>query len=153
MPERITVDLKICHWQTPMTPRVIRILCSSPVIIVVCMCQWLFFEGAVFAADECEVVKAYYYQRTQGEIVTEWMGSPYKKYQKMVYPCADVTVRDAYGSAFIRVVEITAVFSDQSMASKKAWCDKKSIENDIIYSCIVCFESDFPVSSVTCNFR
>jgi len=118
------------------------------------MCQWLFLGGAALAADECEVVKAYYYETTQGEIVTDWGGvSTYKRYQTVVYPCADVTIRDTYGSAFIRNVEITATFSDQSSASKKAWCDKKSLENDVIYFCIVCFESDFPVSSVSCNFR
>lgn len=137
-----------------MNPRVIRILCSFPVIIVACICQWLLWGGAVLAADECEVVKAYFYERTQGEIVTDLEGvSPYKRYQTVAYPCADVTVRDTYGSAFIRVVEITAVFSDQSSALKKAWCDKKGLENDIIYFCIVCFESEFPISSVTCNFR
>jgi hypothetical protein len=64
-----------------------------------------------------------------------------------------VTIRDNYGSVFPRVVEITAVFSDQGEATKKAWCDKKSAENEVIYFCIVCFESEFPVASVTCNFR
>jgi hypothetical protein len=153
MPERMAIDLKTCHRQTPVLPKGICILRSSLVIIVACMCQWLFFVGAAFAADECEVVKASYYQRMQGEIVTGWTGgASHKKYQKMVYPCADVTVRDTYGSAFMRVVEIAAVFSDQSTASKKAWCDKKNIENEVIYFCIVCFQSDFPVSSLTCNF-
>jgi len=132
----------------------LRILGSFPGIILVCMCQWLFLTGEALAADECEVVKAYFYERTQGEIVTDWgSGFLYKKYQTVVFPCADVTVRDTYGSAFTRVVEITATFSDQSSASKKAWCDKKSLENDVTYFCIVCFESEFPVSSVTCNFR
>lgn len=130
-----------------------RILGSFVGIIVACMCQWLFLGGVALAADECEVVKSFFYERVQGEIVTDWGLSPYKRYQTVVYPCADVTVRDTYGSAFIRVVEITATLSDQSRVSKKAWCDKKSFENDVMYSCIVCFESDFPVSSVTCNFR
>lgn len=154
MAKRMTVDLKSCDKQAAINPRVIRILCSSPVIIVACMCLWLFLGGAALAADECQVVKAYFYERTQGEIVTDWgSGFLYKRYQTVVYPCADVTVRDTYRSAFIRVVEITATFSDQSSASKKAWCDKKSLENDVTYFCIVCFESEFPVSSVTCNFR
>lgn len=132
----------------------IRILCSFPGIIAACMCQWLFFGGTALAADECEVVKVYYYERMQGEIVTDWeSGFLHRKYQRVVYPCADVTIRDNYGSAFPRVVEIIAVFSDQSMALKKAWCDKKSFEDEVIYFCIVCFESEFPVTSVTCNFR
>ena len=132
----------------------LRILAIFPEIIVACMCLCVLFSGAALAADECEVVKAYYYERTQGEIVTDWgSGFLYKKYQTVVYPCADVTIRDTYGSAFIRVVEITATFSDQSSASKKGWCDKRSLENDVTYFCIVCFESEFPVSSVTCNFR
>jgi len=131
-----------------------RILCSFAGIIVVCMCQWLFLGSAALAADECEVVKASYYERTQGEIVADWgSGFLYKRYQTVVYPCADVTVRDTYGSAFIRVVEITATFSDQSSVSKKAWCDKKTLENEVIYFCIVCFESEFPVTNVTCSFR
>jgi hypothetical protein len=110
--------------------------------------------GAALAADECEVVKASYYERTQEEIVTDWSGVyAYRRYQRVVYPCADVTIRDTYGSAFIRNVEITATFSDQSKASKKAWCDKKVLENDVQYFCIVCFESEFSVSSVTCEFR
>ena len=127
---------------------------TIPVIVAACMCMWLFSGEAALAADECEVVKAYYYERTQGEIVTDWQGVfAYRRYQTVVYPCADVTVHDTYGSAFIRVIEITAVFSDQSKASKKAWCDKKTVEDDVIYFCIVCFESEFPVSSVTCEFR
>lgn len=154
MAKRMTVDPKSCDKQAAINPRVIRILCSSPVIIVACMCQCLFFSGAALAADECEVVKASYYERTQEEIVTDWSGVyAYRRYQRVVYPCADVTIRDNYGSAFIRVIEITATFSDQSSASKKAWCDKKSLENDVTYFCIVCFESEFPVSNVTCNFR
>ena len=127
---------------------------TIPVIIAACISLWILSRGAVFGADECEVVKASYYERTQGEIVTDLGGvTPYRRYETVVYPCAEVTIRDTYGSAFVRVVEITATFSDQSKASKKAWCDRKSLENDVIYFCIVCFESEFPVSSVTCNFR
>ncbi|HUO76164.1 MAG TPA: hypothetical protein VMU21_01180 [Thermodesulfovibrionales bacterium] len=131
-----------------------RIFWSFAGIMVACMCQWLFLSSAALAADECEVVKASYYERTQGEIVTDWSGGyAYRRYQTVVYPCADVTVRDTYGSAFIRVVEITATFSDQGKASKKAWCDKKTLENDVTYFCIVCFENEFPVTNVACNFR
>ena len=131
-----------------------RILCSFAGIIVACMCQWLLLGGAALAADECEVVKAYYYERMQGEIVTDWSGVyAYRRYQRVVYPCADVTIRDNYGSALPRNVEITAIFSDQGSASKKAWCDKKTLENEVIYFCIVCFESEFPVTNVTCDFR
>jgi hypothetical protein len=118
------------------------------------MCRLLFFCGAAAAADECEVVKASFYERRQGEIVTDWGGGfLQKRYQTVIYPCADVTIRDTYKSASIRVVEITATFSDQSIASKKAWCDKKVVEDDVTYFCIVCFESEFPVSGVTCEFR
>jgi hypothetical protein len=86
--------------------------------------------------------------------VTDWQGvTPYRKYQRVVYPCADVTIRDNYRSAFPRIIEINATFSDQGRASKKAWCDKKSAENEVIYFCIVCFESEFPVIGVTCEFR
>jgi len=131
-----------------------RILWSCAGIIVACMCQWLFLGSAALAADECEVVKASYYERTQEEIVTDRSGVyAYRKYQRVVYPCADVTIRDNYGSAFPRVIEITAIFSDQGRASKKAWCDKKTLENEVTYFCIVCFESEFPVTNVTCDFR
>ena len=124
------------------------------VIISACISLWLSWGSAAFAADECEVVKASFYERRQGEIVTDWGGGfLQKRYQTVIYPCADVTIRDTYKSASIRVVEITATFSDQSIASKKAWCDKKVVEDDVTYFCIVCFESEFPVSGVTCEFR
>ncbi|HXX81808.1 MAG TPA: hypothetical protein VEI46_09675 [Thermodesulfovibrionales bacterium] len=100
------------------------------------------------------MVKAYYFERTQGEIVTDWQGIyAYRRYQTVVYPCADLAIRDTYGSAFTRAVEITATFSDQSSISKKAWCDKKVLENDLLYFCIACFQSKFRVSSVSSNFR
>lgn len=123
-------------------------------IIVVCMCQWFFWTVATLAADDCEVIKAIYYERVQGEIVTEPGGDfPYRRYQTVVYPCADVTVRDNYGSLLPRVVEITAFFSDESMATKIGWCDKKSLGNEVGYFCIACFESNFLISDVACRFK
>ncbi len=123
-------------------------------IIVLCICQWLFLGAATLSADDCEVIKAYYYVRVQGEIVMDSAGAyPYGRYQTVVYPCADVTVRDNYGSLFPRVIEITAVFSDDSTASRTGWCDKKSVDNEFRYFCIVCFEKDSPISNVTCRFK
>ncbi len=129
-------------------------LAKAAGIIVVCICHWLFPGGETLAADDCEVIAAVYYERAQGEIVTEPGGEyPYRRYQTVVYPCADVTVRDNYGSLFPRTIEITAIFSDGSRASRIGWCDKKSAENEVVYFCIVCFESDLPVSNVTCRFK
>ncbi len=123
-------------------------------IIVFCMCQWLFWGSATLAADDCEVIKALYYERAQGEIVTEtWSEYPYRRYQTVVYPCADVTVRDNYRSLLPRVIEITATFSDGSRASKIGWCDKKRADKEVVYFCIVCFEGDLFISDVACSFR
>jgi hypothetical protein len=127
---------------------------KTVLIIIACMYQWLFLGMTALAADECEVTEAYYYERAQGEIVTEPGSSyPYGIYRTMVYPCADVTVRDNYGSLFPRIVEITATFNDGSRASKIGWCDKKNVGNEVRYFCIVCFEKDSPISDVTCDFR
>ncbi len=116
--------------------------------------QWLLPVDATLAADDCEVIRANYYEKVQGEIVTDTdRGYPYGRYRTVVYPCADVTVRDNYSKLLPRVVEITAVFTDKSSASKVGWCDKKSADNENVYFCIVCFESAFPISGVTCRFR
>lgn len=127
---------------------------KTVLIIMACMCQWLFLGMTALAADECEVIDAHYYERQQGEILTE-PGAPYPygRYRIVVYPCADVTVRDNYGSLFTRIIEITATFSDRSRASKVGWCDRKKIGSEVQYFCIVCFEKDFPISDVTCDFR
>jgi hypothetical protein len=127
---------------------------KTVLVIVVCICQWLLPAAAALAADECEVIDAYYYEREQGDIVTE-PGSPYPYgiYRTAVYPCADVTVRDNNGSLFPRVIEITAIFGDGSKASKVGWCDRKNMGNEVRYFCIVCFEKDFPISEANCDFR
>ncbi len=114
----------------------------------------LFTVAAALAAEDCEVLEANYYLRAQGEIVTESGGDyPYPRYQTEIYPCADVNIRDNYGSLLPRVVEITAIFGDDSRASKIGWCDRKSLDNEVRYYCIACFEKHSPISSVTCSFK
>jgi hypothetical protein len=45
---------------------------SYLMIIAARICLWLSLCSITLAADECEVVKTYFYERTQGDIVTDW---------------------------------------------------------------------------------
>jgi len=107
-------------------------------------------------ANDCEILKVFFYDRKQEEIVTDWhAGIPYKRYQSVIYPCAHVTIRDNSKSisSTDKDIEVTATFANQSTIVKKMWCDRKLHEEGDIYSCIACFESDSPVSDVTCSFK
>ena len=126
---------------------------KSFIVTFILALQFLCLRAASLAED-CEILNARFYERKQGEIVTDWnAGIPYRRYQSMVYPCAEVTIRDKTGSLSQKEVEIMATFTDQSTASKKAWCDRKRLEEGDLYSCIVCFESGFPISDLTCIFK
>jgi hypothetical protein len=119
---------------------------------LVSLCLFLFDNSP--AADECEIVKAVFYERKQGEIVTDLdSGIPCRRYQVVTCPCAMLTIRDNSRLMYSKDIEVEATFADQATRAKKAWCDKKQREDDETYSCIVCFESDLPISKVICTFR
>lgn len=119
-------------------------------LISLCM----LLPGVSFGGDECEIVKRVLYESRQGEIVTDWnSGIPYRRYQTVTYPCATLTIRDNSGLMYTKDIEVAATFADQNALVKRAWCDKKQGEDGEMYSCIVCFESDSPISKITCIFK
>ncbi len=99
-------------------------------------------------------MKAVFYERRQGEIVTDIESViPHRRFQIVTYPCAALTIRDNSRLMYTKDIEVEATFADRNTIVKKAWCDKKQTEDGEIYSCTVCFESDSPVSKVTCVFK
>jgi hypothetical protein len=127
---------------------------KSLVVTLIVASQCLCLLATPLAADDCEILNALFYERKQGEIVTDWnAGIPYRRYQSVVYPCAYITIRDNAGSISQKEVEFLATFTDQSTASKKAWCDRKRLEGGDEYSCTVCFESDSPIADLKCIFK
>lgn len=130
-----------------------KLLIGSAMLLLAMVPLCFFLPGAL-GGDECEIVKAFFYERKQGEIVTDWhSGIPYRRYQTMNYPCATLTIKDNSGLMYEKEVEVTAIFVDHRTAVKKVWCDRKQGEDGEIYACIACFESDAPVSKVTCTFK
>jgi hypothetical protein len=106
-------------------------------------------------ASDCEILDVTFYQREQPEIVTDWYaGIPYMKYQKVTYPCASITVKNKFWqSVSSKDLEITAVFTDQSSATKRFICEERRLAFGETFSCSVCFESEFPISSLECSIR
>jgi hypothetical protein len=88
-------------------------------------------------------------------IVTDWhSGSPYKKHTTEIYPCAQITVQNNFWQTLsAEDFKITATFADQSTVVKKLTCEKKKIEPGEKYSCEICFEREFPISSLDCSLR
>jgi hypothetical protein len=122
---------------------------------VILLISWCILPVSVSpGAEECEIVKHVYYESRQGEIVTDWnSGIPYRRYQTVAYPCATLTIRDNSRLTTPKEIEVSATFVDGKTIVKRAWCDKKQGEEGETYSCIVCFESDSPISTTTCAFR
>lgn len=131
-------------------------MAKSIIFISSLVFQFLFLFIDSVIANDCEILKVFFYDRKQEEIVTDWhAGIPYKRYQSVIYPCAQLTIRDNSKSisSTDKDIEVTALFTNKSTIVKKLWCDRKRLEDGDIYSCIVCFESDFPISNVTCSFN
>lgn len=118
-------------------------------------CASLLLPVDKLSADDCEIVKTFLYDRKQGEIVTDWLGGvAYKRYQSVVYHCADLKIRDNSSLMSEKKIELIATFADDSTVVKKElWCDRKDGDNGDIYSCTACFEGDSPVSGLICTFK
>ncbi len=126
-----------------------RILIPGLILIILC------HVVDTLAADDCEIVNAKLYQREQPVIVTDWLdGVPYRKYKIETYPCANITFRNSFWQGLYSTdIEVTATFTDQSTKSRKIECEKKRLEPGEEFSCSLCFESNFPISSLACRFR
>lgn len=107
------------------------------------------------ASDDCEIVDVTFYQREQPAIITDWYaGIPYMRYQKFIYPCATITVKNNFWQSISsKDLEITAVFTDKSTATKRFTCEERRLAFGESYTCSICFESEFPISSLECNIR
>lgn len=127
----------------------------SRLVIFFFIFTFLFLPVDPLLADDCEIVKTFFYDRKQGEIVTDWLGGvAYKRYQSVVYHCADLRIRDNSPLMSEKEIELTVTFDNGSTVVKeKLWCDRKGGDNGDIYSCTACFESDSPVSGLTCTFK
>lgn len=106
-------------------------------------------------ASDCEIINVAFYEREQPAIITDWFaGIPYMKYQKFIYPCATITVKNNFWQSISsNDLEITAVFTDKSTATKRFICEEKRIAFGETFSCSICFESEFPISSLECDIR
>lgn len=118
------------------------------------MLPLLFFIEHGYARD-CELVETRIYQKSQNVIVTDWHGgSPYKKHKAEIYHCAQITVQNNFWQTLSSEdFKITATFADQNTAVQKLTCEKKRIEPGEKYSCDICFESEYSISSLDCAIR
>jgi hypothetical protein len=132
--------------------RRIRFLCHIAALILALQC---FFPCGNASASDCEILRQDMFERAQSAIVTDWnAGIPYRRLETEVYPCARLLIRNnALSSVYSTDIEVTATFSDGSMKSKKVEDEKKRIEPGGEYTCSVCFESGFGISTLGCRFR
>ncbi len=125
-------------------------------LVIFCLAlafPYRFFHVRALAAEECEIVKAVFYEREQREIVTDLdSGVPYRRYRTVTYPCAALTIRDNSRLMHSKDIEVAATFADGNTEVKRGWCDKVPSNEGEIYSCVVCFESGSLISKVTCTF-
>ncbi len=107
------------------------------------------------SATDCKIIDASFYQKEQPAIITDWYaGIPYMRYHKYVYPCASIKVKNNFWQSISsKDLEITAVFTDNSTATKSFICEEKRIAFGETYACSICFESELPISSLECDIR
>ncbi len=130
-----------------------RLVRAMPLFLI--LMSSLLIPPVPLLAEDCEILKVFAYERRQEEIVTDWYAgtTPYRKYQVVIYPCVNLTIRDNSSSYSEKVIELSAAFSDQGTIVKKLWCDRKGGDNGDIYTCTACFESDSLPVDLKCSFR
>jgi len=92
----------------------------SVIFFLFFMCECLFLPVGPSSADDCEIISTFFYERKQGEIVTDWHdGIAYRRYQSVLYPCVDLRIRDNSALLSEKEVELTATLVDGEHGRQK----------------------------------
>jgi len=113
------------------------------------MISILFAAPGFLFADDCKIIDSKKTERVEGMILPDGGIVPIAKYQ-----CASVMVRNsARGERLPRDIVVSATFTDANVDAKRIDGDRKRFNGGEIQQCFVCFQSDFPIEDIRCEFR